>query len=353
MAEDGDILFERRGEVEFVTLNRPQALNALTLDMCQGLDKRLAEWEGDPEVEAVVIKGAGSRAFCAGGDIRAIYDAARSGDPLTAAFFYAEYHLNRRIFHFPKAYIALIDGITMGGGVGVSAHGSHRVATERSGFAMPETGIGLFPDVGASYLLPRLPGRLGLYLGLTGYRMKAADCLYSEVATHYLASEDLPALEAALVEANWSGDTSDVAAEVLNELARDPGEPPLAAHRAEIDRCFAAASVEEIFAKLEAEGSDWAHDTLAHLRTRSPMSLKITFRAIDEGSRLDFDSVMTMEYRLSQACVAGHDLAEGIRAAVIDKDNEPKWKPALLEEVSDDAVDGYFWPLGERDLVFT
>ncbi len=353
MAEEGDILFERRGEVEFVTLNRPEALNALTLDMCQDLDKRLAEWAEDPEVEAVLINGAGSRAFCAGGDIRAIYDAAKSGDPLTAAFFYAEYHLNRRIFHFPKAYIAVIDGITMGGGVGVSAHGSHRVATERTTFAMPETGIGLFPDVGASYLLPRLPGKLGLYLGLTGYRMKAADCLYSEVATHYLASEALPALEAALVEAEWSGDTHEVAGGILDELASDPGEPPLAAHRAEIDRLFAGASVEEIFAKLEAADTDWAKETLAHLRTRSPMSLKITFRAIDEGSRLDFDSVMTMEYRLSQACIASHDLAEGIRAAVIDKDNKPDWQPALLEEVTDDAVDGYFWPLGERDLVFT
>lgn len=350
--KDDDILFERHGAVELVTLNRPDALNALTLEMCQTFERHLAEIEREPEVAAVVIRGAGTRAFCAGGDIRAIYDAALGGDPLTAAFFWAEYRLNRRIFHFPKAYVALIDGVTMGGGVGVSAHGSDRVATERTTFAMPETGIGLFPDVGASHLLPRLPGKLGLYLGLTGYRMKAADCLYSEVATHTVEGAALPEVEEALIGADWDGDPVAVAAATIERLAVDPGEPPLAAHRAEIDRCFDAGSVEQILDKLAAEDSDWARDTLAHLGTRSPTSLKITFRALQEGAWLDFDQAMVMEYRLSQACIAGHDLREGIRAVVIDKDNAPVWDPASLAEVTDEQLEGYFAPLGERDLVF-
>lgn len=352
MTDDAEILFERQGPIEFVTLNRPAALNALTLEMCQSLERKLAEWERDAEVAAVVIRGAGTRAFCAGGDIRAIYQAARAGDPLTATFFWAEYRLNRRIFHFPKAYVALIDGVTMGGGVGVSAHGSDRVATERTSFAMPETGIGLFPDVGASYFLPRLPGRLGLYLGLTGYRMKAADCVYSEAVTHTVDSADLAAIEEALIAADWDGDPVAVAADTIQRFASDPGEPPLAAHRAEIDRCFDAGSVEAIFLNLEEEGSAWAEQTLALLQSRSPSSLKIAFRAIQEGAVLDFDQVMVMEYRLSQACIAAHDLSEGIRAVVIDKDNAPAWQPASLADVTDDLLDGYFAPLGERDLVF-
>jgi enoyl-CoA hydratase len=352
MSEQADILYEQRGAVVVVTLNRPRALNALTLEMCRQLDAWLAAWAADPEVSAVVVKGAGPRAFCAGGDVRAIWEGVRDGSELPAAFFAAEYRMNRRVFHFPKAYIALIDGVTMGGGVGVSAHGSHRVATERTLLAMPETGIGLFPDVGASYLLPRLPGRLGRYLGLTGARLKAADCLYAEIATHRVGSSDLPALEDALVEADWSGDATEVAAAAIERFSSDPGEPPLAAYRRAIDRCFAGASVEAIFDNLAAEGGDWADDTLAGLKRCSPTSLKITFRAIEEGARLDFDSVMSMEYRLSQACMAGHDFSEGVRAVVIDKDNAPAWRPASLAAVTDDAVEAHFAPQGAPELAF-
>jgi enoyl-CoA hydratase len=260
--------------------------------------------------------------------------------------------MNRRIFHFPKPYIAAIDGITMGGGVGVSVHGTHRVATERTLFAMPETGIGLFPDVGGSHFLPRLPGALGLYLGLTGQRLQGADCLYCGIATHYLESARLPELERALEQADWSGDPEAAAGALLDTLASDPGPPPLAAHRAAIDRCFAQGSVEAIVAALDAEGGDWAEATRAHLLTRSPTSLKVAFRQLREGAAMDFDSAMIMEYRLAAACVAGHDFPEGIRAAVIDKDRRPAWQPAALADVSDALVDRHFAPPGDGDLTF-
>jgi enoyl-CoA hydratase len=352
MAGEAEFLVQVRGALALVTLNRPKALNALTLDMCRQLDAQLADWAADPSVAAVLIKGAGERAFCAGGDVVAIYESGRGDGAVAAEFFRAEYRLDRRIFHFPKPFIAVIDGITMGGGVGVSVHGSHRVATEHTLFAMPETGIGLFPDVGGSYFLPRLPGEIGLYLGLTGARLKAADCLYSTIATHAVACEDLPRLEAALVGADWSGNARDVAGEVLDGLAMDPGPAPLAERRAVIDRCFSADSVESILAALAAEEDPWAEDTHRRLLACSPTSLKVSLRQLREGAALSFDAAMTMEYRLSQACVAGHDFLEGIRAAVIDKDRAPAWVPADLAGVTPDIVDRHFRSLGARDLAF-
>lgn len=347
MATSSDIAFERRGGLGVVILNRPQALNALTLPMCTALDEQLEAWARDRTVQVILIKGEGDRAFCAGGDVRAIWEAGRRGDPLTADFFRAEYRLNRRIRTCPKPYIALIDGITMGGGVGVSIHGSHRVASERTVIAMPETGIGLFPDVGATYVLPRLPGALGLYLGLTGVRVKAAGALYCGLATHYVPSSRLAALEEALGAAS----APDA---VLADLAAAPeGPAPLATHRATINRCFAATSVEAIFAALEADGGAFAAETLATLRTRSPTSLKVTVEALRRGAALSFDEAMVMEYRLSQACMAGHDFYEGIRALLIEKDNAPKWSPESLEGVTPDLVERHFAPLGDRDLTFT
>jgi len=352
MTGEAEILYRMQGPVAVVTLNRPKALNALTLAMCRELDAKLAAWAKDPAVAAVIIEGAGERAFCAGGDVMAIYDSGRGDRRMAAEFFRAEYRMNHRIFHFPKPYIALLDGIVMGGGVGVSVHGSHRIATENTLFAMPETSIGLFPDVGGSYFLPRLPGALGMFLGLTGSRLKAADCRYAGVATHHLESSRLPDLVDALADADWSGDAAAAAGRVIGGLAADPGEPPLAARRAAIDRCFSRESPEAILAALEAEGDDWAEATRAELLKRSPTSLKVTFRQLREGAKLDFDRAMVMEYRLSQACVAGHDMLEGIRAAVIDKDRKPVWQPATLAEVDAAAVDAHFAPLGENDLTF-
>ena len=349
---DDDIIFVQHGALAQITLNRPKALNALTFDMAERAIAQLAAWTEDATVAAVVIEGAGEKAFCAGGDIRAIYNSARGDRQHAADFFRAEYRLNRAIHHFAKPYIALIDGITMGGGVGLSIHGSHRVATERTRFAMPETSIGLFPDVGASYVLPRLPGRLGLYIGLTGQRLDAADCLACGLATHYVPNERLQDLISALAAADFSSDAQQAADALLATMAVDPGPSKLTERRQEIERCFAGESVEAILSALEAEDSDWARQTLEHLRGRSPSSLKITFEAYRRGAALEFDEVMVMEYRLSQACVAGHDFPEGIRAVIIDKDNKPDWQPAALAEVSDAMLAAYFAPLAARDLRF-
>jgi enoyl-CoA hydratase/carnithine racemase len=341
-----DILFERSGGLAIATLNRPKALNSLTLDMCVTYERQLAAWAGDDSVQAVVLKGAGERAFCAGGDVRAIWRAGKDGEPLTADFFRAEYRMNRRIEVFPKPHVALLDGVTMGGGVGISLHGSHRVATERTLIAMPETGIGMFPDVGGTHFLSRLPGGLGLYLGLTGARMKAADALHAGFATDFVPSGRLNELEAALAG------PGDIAAAV-RDLSTDPGPAPLIEHQAAIERCFVQDSLEAVIDALAGEPGDWAAKTLSVLTERcSPTSLKVTFEALRRAAKRDFDAAMTMEYRLSQAFMAGRDFYEGIRALLIDKDNAPAWDPASLAEVTPSMVEAYFAPLGDRDLSF-
>ena len=333
-----DIVFSIDGDAGRVILNRPQALNALTLDMARRLDARLQEWADDDRVQRVVVEGAGDRAFCAGGDVRDLYEAmARPGDPLIAAFYRDEYTLNHRIKTYGKPYVALIDGVVMGGGVGVSIHGSHRVVAENTLFAMPETGIGLFPDVGGTWFLPRMPGEIGLYLGLTGTRLRAADALYCGVATHYIPRARLAGMAAS--------------ADELDQRAEDPGEPPLAGLRDSIDRCFSGDSVDAVVEALRAEGGDWADKTLAVLATKSPTSLKVAFRQIREGASLDFTDAMGLEYRLAQRFCAAHDFREGVRAVVIDKDQKPQWQPADLAAVSEADVDAYFAPLEGGDLL--
>jgi len=337
-----DVVFESRGRIGIVTLNRLQALNALTLAMVIDIDRQLAAWADDQGIAAVVIRSAGGRAFCAGGDIRALYEASRRGDAYTRDFYRREYRLNHRIKTYPKPYFALIDGIVMGGGVGLSVHGSHRVISERCQFAMPETGIGFFPDVGGTWFLPRLAGRLGTYLGLTGARVGAADTLYCGIATHHCRSDALGSL---LDELARDG------APAFAGLGADAGPPPLAPHRPVIDRCFAADSVEEILDRLDREPGEWAKETAAVLRRKSPTSLKIVLRQLRLGAELrDFATAMQLEYRLSQRCVGSHDFHEGVRAAVIDKDQAPRWEPATLAEVDDNTVAGYFAPLDEQDL---
>jgi enoyl-CoA hydratase len=347
----GEILFKRRGAIGLITLNRPKALNALTLEMIAALDPQLDAWAADPAVGAVVIQGVGERAFCAGGDVRALYDSRGKGDRAYRADFYRrEYRQNRRIFRFPKPYIALMDGITMGGGVGVAVHGSHRIVTERSLFAMPETGIGLFPDVGGGYFLPRLPGSLGLYLGLTGARLKAADCLHAGIATHFLPSERLEALTVALAEGDLGGGGKAVD-RLLAPLQADPGPAALSRDRAAIDRCFGERSVEAILAALAADGGDWAKATSASLASKSPTSLKLTLRQLARGRGLSFEEVMIMEYRLCQYCMDGHDFFEGVRAVIIDRDNAPKWQPPTLAGVSEAELERAFAPRAD-DLIF-
>ena len=343
-----DILFEVRGRLGLVTLNRPKALNALTTGMCVALRAQLAAWADDNAIDAVVIQGAGDRAFCAGGDVVALYDSGRAGTDDWREFFASEYRADAAVYHFPKPYIALIDGITMGGGVGVSVHGSHRIATERTVFAMPETGLGLFPDVGGSYFLPRLPGETGLYLGLTGYRAKAADAIHLGVANGYVPSERLEALIARLASVQLPNAKAVDA--IIGEFAADPGDAPLAPHRTLIDRLFAGPGVEAILMQLLAHGSNWAqaqHDTLMKM---SPTSLKVSFQQLREGAGLEFDDCMRMEFRMINRVMAGHDFYEGVRAIIIDKDKSPRWQPAGLDEVSAADVDAYFAGLGALEL---
>jgi len=339
-----DILFERAGRLGKVILNRPQALNALTHAMCVDLHAQLRAWAADDGVKAVLIRGAGDRAFCAGGDIRRLYDEGKAGGRYPYDFYRDEYRLNACIKAYPKPYIALVDGIVMGGGVGVSVHGSHRVVSEKITFAMPETGIGLFPDVGGSHFLSRCPGMTGRYMALAGARIKAADALYVGVGDAYVPSGKLDELEAAL-----AAEAPDSA---ISRFAADPGPPPLAAHRAAIDRCFAGDSVEAILKACEADASIFAQQAAVAMLGKSPTSMKITLRALIEGARLDFRDCMRMEYRMACGCIAGYDFYEGTRAVVIDKDQTPHWRPATLEAVSQVQVDGYFADLGARELTF-
>jgi enoyl-CoA hydratase len=343
VTDEPHVLFEKRGAIGLITLNRPKALNALTHGMALSMKGQLDVWESDSSIKTVVIRGAGERAFCAGGDIRSLYESGLAKTPYALSFYRDEYVLDAAIKHYPKPYVALIHGIDMGGGVGVSVNGSHRIADETMVFAMPETGIGLFPDVGGSYFLPRCPGQIGMYLALTGARLKTADALYVGVATAFVPAakrEDL------LMRLSGGGSVDDV----IHSLRGDAGPSPLAEHRETIDRMFSAPSVEAILERLDRDGSDWARSTASTVRTKSPTSLKVAYRQIREGAKLGFDDCMRMEYRMVHGIVAGHDFYEGVRATIIDKDNAPKWKPADLAAVRDAEIDAYFAPLGEKEL---
>ena len=284
-----DILFDRSGGLGLVLLNRPKALNALTLEMVDAFDRQLLAWADDAAVRAVVAEGAGERAFAAGGDIQRLCEAGRAGDPYTSTFFWDEYILDWRVFHYPKPYVALIDGIVMGGGVGVSVLGSHRVATERTVFAMPETGIGFFPDVGATWFLPRLPGRLGLYLALTGARLGGADSYHAGIATHYVPSARLEDLKAALAAAPLDGEDIEVnhaeVSAVLDRFSENPGPPPVAQLRAAMERCFSQPSVEAVLEALEGEGGEWAEKTRKAMLAKAPDLAQGGVRAIPARRR--------------------------------------------------------------------
>ena len=346
-----DIRIEQRGGVVIVTLNRPRALNALSFDMCRAMHDGLARWQADPAVQAVVIKGAGERAFCAGGDIRCLYDVLTSQGVAPALEFYAlEYAMNARLHRFSKPYVALLDGITMGGGAGVSMHGSHRVVTERTLFAMPETGIGFFPDVGATYVLPRLRGALGLYLGLTGAGLNAADCVWAEIGSCYVPSEGLDALEDALVRADFTADAHGTVDRVLAGFQTDPGPATLAENVDRIDSCYGRKDLGAVLKALGDEETGWGEGQLEQLSAKSPTSVAVTFRQLQEGAALDFEDAMRLEYRLVPRFLGGHDFREGVRALIIDKDGRPEWRPSRLEELSADDIEAYFRPLPGGDL---
>ncbi len=340
-----EVLFERRGRAGLITLNRPKALNALTLGMVDAMDAQLRAWRTDGAVELVLVRGAGERAFCAGGDIRALYDSGRAGTPYVIDFYAREYRLNRLIKRYPKPYIALINGIVMGGGVGVSIHGSARVCGEGTMFAMPETGIGLFPDVGGTHFLPRCPGETGLYLALTGARLDVTDSAYVGVATHVVPVAQHEALAASLCD-----DRLPFKRVLSHYAVKSETKSKIEGLRAAIDRHFAVNSVAEIVSSLKRDGSLFADQTLKTLETKSPTSLRVTFAQIREGAKLGFEDCMRLEFRLTNRFMRGHDFYEGVRAVIIEKDNAPKWCPADLAGVSDSDVARYFAPLGEDEL---
>ncbi len=340
-----EILFDRRGAAGIVTLNRPKALNAVTHTMVRALRVQLDAWADDPAITRIVISANGERAFSAGGDIRALTDLGRAGkNDEMLSFWRDEYPLNAAIKKFRKPYVALIDGIVMGGGVGVSVHGSHRVAGDRFQFAMPEVGIGFFPDVGATWFLPRMPGELGAYCGLTGERFDADDAIGAGVATHRVSSARFPELLEAL-----TGTVSVDA--VLAAFAEPAGEGRIAAQRPAIDRLFAGDSVEAILAALDGDGSDWAQKTAATIRTKSPMSLKLALAQVRRGKSWDFDTCMRAEFRIVSRIIEGHDFYEGVRAVIVDKDNAPRWQPATLDGVGAADVERHFAPRPGDELV--
>jgi enoyl-CoA hydratase len=321
------------GQVGRIILDRPAALNALDLPMFRAVEDALVAWSYDPRVALVVIRGAG-RAFSAGGDIRLVREALLRGDAeYLAALYRSEYGTDAIIDEYPKPYLALIDGYCMGGGMGLAIHGSHRVASEKAALAMPETAIGFFPDVGCTYVFPRLPRRVGWYLGLTGYRMDAADALWCGLATHHVASNDLDALEAALRERDAPVD------ETLACFAQTTPPSQLSEHAAEIERCFSGPTLAGVIAALEREETPWARETLATLRRMSPTGLTATWSLFTRGAAMALRACLAMEFHAARRMLEAPDFREGVRAVVVDKDRRPAWSPPVLEEVDAAAID--------------
>jgi len=346
---EGDVIVRAEQALRRITLNRPKALNALTLDMAVTMTKYLRSWATDPDVGAVLFDGAGDRGLCAGGDIRALYDAAKSKTTLPEQFWSTEYHLNVLIARYPKPIIAVMDGVVMGGGVGVSAHASHRIVTERSAVAMPEVGIGFFPDVGASFLLARAPGYVGTYLALTGDRMNAADAIFCKFADVHIAAAKLAELPSALADCRTADDVRGGLCAM--SVAPTPGKLPAAQRW--IDSCFDANVIETIFERLQSTNLDAARSTLATMQKASPTSLKVTLRNIRAAlSFARVEQCFQQDYRIALACIAGHDFIEGVRATIVGKDRNPKWRPDKLEDVTSEIVDRHFRSVGPLELTF-
>lgn len=349
-----DVLIRQQGGLGRITLTRPGALHALNTPMCAAILNAVRAWAGDPSVHLVWIDHQeGTRGFCAGGDIRMLAESGAGDASEAREFFRTEYRMNAALEAFPKPILSIIDGVTMGGGVGLTVHGSHRVATERTVFAMPETGIGLFPDVGGGWFLPRLAGELGTWLALTGSRLKGVDVAAARVATHFMPSELIPALARQLESADFSDGAAALLGEILGRFTHAIPPGSFAPHRETIDRCFRFDTAEDILTALDTDPGDWAHTEAATLRAKSPETVKVALRQLREGRRLEsFEDNMRMEFRIGWRKVQSADFLEGVRAVIIDKDNTPVWKPARLEDVSAADVDRYFAPLGPDELTF-
>jgi enoyl-CoA hydratase len=333
------VIVERRGGAGIIRLNRPKAINSLTLPMVRAMFQALHRFEDDPGISCVVLTGEGDRGLCAGGDVRIIHDLGKAGDPQVLDFWREEFPLNYRIARFGKPYVALMDGIVMGGGVGISAHGSHRIVTERTKLAMPETGIGYFPDVGGSWLLPKAPGECGTWLGLTGNAVTAADAIYAGFSDHLVPSEHLADLVRDLSQA---ADAEGVEA-AIRAYAVEAGEGILSANRRIIDATFRFDTVEEIFAALSARDDAFSRETLEALQKRSPTSLKLTLKLLRLGREsASLIECLEREFAAGTEILRGHDFYEGVRAALVDKDRNPRWQPARLEEVRAEDLLPYF-----------
>lgn len=339
-----DLITEIEGKLGRIRLNRPKAIHALTRDMCSTMIAALVEWRSDPAVEAVTIDHAEGRGFCAGGDVRMLAESGAVDGREARAFFHEEYRLNHLLFTYVKPTVAFMDGITMGGGVGISQPCRYRVATENTRFAMPETTIGLFPDVGGGWYLSRLPGRVGQFLALTGARLDGAECHHLGLATHYVPQEALGRVKADIAERPQEIET------ILAGASVAPPEARIAANRERIDRLFASDRYEDILQALEADGSDWAAKELETLGGKSPQACKVSLRLLADGAKMaDFADEMRREYAVASRVVQRHDFVEGVRALLIDKDNAPRWDPPTPEGVTDHMIDTIFAPLPEDE----
>jgi enoyl-CoA hydratase len=340
-----EVHFHTHGRAAHISLARPKALHALTQAMCEAMSEALLAWRDDPAIEVVLIDHAEGRGFCAGGDVALVRRSAlEDGGASGRAFFFAEYRLNHLLFTYPKPVVAFMDGVTMGGGVGISQPAKYRVATENTLFAMPEGAIGLFPDVGAGWYLPRLRGRTGAFMALTGARLDGAECLWAGLATHYLSSERLAEAKARIAA------EPDAVAAILDELSAPPPAARIAGNAEKIDRLFASDTLEEIVTALQAEPSEWAGKELKAVVAKCPATAKVALREFAEGARrTDFAEEMRAEYRLAARMMLRPDFAEGVRAVLIDKDNAPRWDPATPEGVTGEMLNEIFAPLSEGE----
>jgi enoyl-CoA hydratase len=339
-----EVLFERRGQLGVITLNRPKSVNALTAGMGAAILEQLTKWIGDDDIATVLVRGAGERGLCAGGDIVEIYRDILDGGRATADFWAEEYKLNSLTARYPKPYVAFMDGLVLGGGVGISAHGSVRIVTERTRMGMPETTIGMVPDVGGTLLLSCAPGETGTHAALTGAHLNGADALFLGLADHFVPSAKLTEIAAGL---------ESEAADVV--VARYAGQAPpsdLEKHREWIDACYSSDAAEEIVRRLHTFGGE-AAKAAKTIEAKSPTAVKVTLESLRRVRGLSLEEALKQEYRVGLRVLPGHDFREGIRAQVVDKDRTPRWRPATLEEVSDDEVRSYFAPLGDRELMLS
>ncbi|MGJ4882934.1 enoyl-CoA hydratase/isomerase family protein [Bradyrhizobium sp. SZCCHNS3052] len=351
-AIEGDLIVRREGSAGIIRLNRPKAINAMTLEMSMGIDAALDRFEGDPAVAIVVLEGAGERGLCAGGDIRGLYESSKTNGDLGKVFWRQEYIMNARIAAFPKPYVAYMDGLVMGGGVGLSAHGRHRIVTEKTKLAMPEVGLGFFPDVGGTWLLSRAPGELGAYFGLTGQTMNGPDAIHARFADAVVPTEKWPALREVLTKVR-PGTLSIEIDRLIAGFATSETSGPVAAQQAKIDAWFAHDSMHDIFAALKADGSELALATLKTLQEKSPRGMVVTLELLRLArGAASLEECLVREYRAALEVFRSDDFREGVRAAIIDKDRNPRWSPPDVDQVTPDMLAPYLAEIGADELTF-